>query len=135
MKFFARISGLLFISIQLLFNAGCKKDSTNSQQTISKTPGLLLVVDSLISPVFISEPPDGTKRLFVVDETGKIWIIGSDGKKLPNPFIDITNKMVTLSPSYDERGLLGLAFHPDFKTNGKFYLFYTAPPRAGPPVP
>ncbi len=31
--------------------------------------------------------------------------------------------------------LLGLAFHPDFKTNGKFYLFYTAPPRAGTPVP
>ena len=43
--------------------------------------------------------------------------------------------MVTLSPGYDERGLLGLAFHPDFKSNGKFYLFYTAPPRAGGPEP
>jgi glucose/arabinose dehydrogenase len=43
--------------------------------------------------------------------------------------------MVTLSPGYDERGLLGLAFHPQFKTNHKFYVFYTAPPRAGTPVP
>jgi glucose/arabinose dehydrogenase len=41
--------------------------------------------------------------------------------------------MVSLSPAYDERGLLGFAFHPDFKTNGKFYVFYTAPPRAGGP--
>jgi len=135
MKFFSRISGLLFISIQLLLNIGCEKDGANSQPTIPKTPGLSMIADSLVSPVVISEPPDSSKRLFVVDETGKIWIIGADGKKLTTPFIDITSKMVTLSPSYDERGLLGLAFHPDFKTNGKFYLFYTAPPRAGTPVP
>jgi len=43
--------------------------------------------------------------------------------------------MVSLFPDYDERGLLGFAFHPDFKTNGKFYLFYTAPPRPGGPEP
>ncbi|MEJ0082713.1 MAG: PQQ-dependent sugar dehydrogenase [Puia sp.] len=103
--------------------------------TTPKTPGLQLVTDSMVAPVVVAEPPDGSKRLFVVDEIGKIWIIGSDGKKLANPFIDITSKMVTLSPSYDERGLLGLAFHPDFKTNGKFYLFYTAPPKPGMPVP
>jgi len=42
---------------------------------------------------------------------------------------------VTLNGGYDERGLLGLAFHPDFKTNGKFYLFYSVPPRAGGPQP
>jgi glucose/arabinose dehydrogenase len=135
MNLFARISGSFIISAILFLNAGCKKDSSNTATPVNKTPGLQLVTDSLISPVVISEPPDGTKRLFVVDETGKIWIIGADGKKLTTPFIDIASKMVTLSPSYDERGLLGLAFHPDFKSNGKFYLFYTAPPRAGTPVP
>ncbi|WP_431215823.1 PQQ-dependent sugar dehydrogenase [Puia sp. P3] len=40
-----------------------------------------------------------------------------------------------LNANYDERGLLGLAFHPDFKSNGKFYLFYSAPPHAGGPKP
>jgi glucose/arabinose dehydrogenase len=145
MKHVARIAGSLLIIIQLFIHAGCSKNTSYSNTpppppgdttvTTNKTPGLQLVVDSLVAPVFIAEPPDGSKRLFVVDETGKIWIIGADGKKLATPFIDMTNKMVTLSPSYDERGLLGLAFHPDFKTNGKFYLFYTAPPRAGMPVP
>lgn len=101
----------------------------------AKTPGLQLVVDNLISPIVIAEPPDGSHRLFVVDELGQIWIIGADGKKLTTPFIDVSGKMVTLSPSYDERGLLGLAFSPNFKSNGKFYLFYTAPPRPGTPIP
>jgi len=52
---------------------------------------------------------------------------------LATPFIDLTSKLVTLSPGYDERGLLSITFHPNFKTNKKFYVFYTAPPRAGGP--
>ena len=103
--------------------------------TTVKTPALQLIADSMIAPLVISEPADGSKRLFIADETGTIWIIGADGKKLATPFIDISGRMVPLSASYDERGLLGMAFHPDFKTNGKFYLFYTAPPMAGTPVP
>jgi glucose/arabinose dehydrogenase len=134
MKSFVTFKGILFISLLFLVITRCKKDNANNSTT-PKTPGLQLVVDSLVSPVFISEPPDGSKRLFVVDEIGKIWIIGSDSKKIATPFIDVTSKMVSLSPAYDERGLLGLAFSPDFKTNGKFYIFYTAPPRPGTPVP
>src|SRR5258706_8707359 len=110
MKSFIRIPGILFISFQLLIILSCKKDYTNTTPSTNKTAGLQLVADSMVSPVVIAEPPDSTKRLFIADETGKIWIIGADGKKLANPFIDITNKMVTLSPNYDERGLLGLAF-------------------------
>jgi glucose/arabinose dehydrogenase len=143
MKVIVRISGLFIITILLLTNSGCKKSNSytappppmDSTGTTTKTPGLQVVADGLVAPIGVFEPPDGSKRLFVIDEIGKIWIIGADGKKISTPFIDITSKMVTLSPSYDERGLLGLAFHPDFKTNGKFYLFYTAPPRAGTPVP
>jgi len=113
MKSFAAFTGSLFVFFQLLIITGCKKDHNSSPA--NKTPGLQLVTDNLISPVGVAEPPDGTKRLFIVDELGKIWIIGADGKKLANPFIDLASKMVTLNPSYDERGLLGLAFHPDFK--------------------
>ncbi len=133
MKSFVAFTGMLFVTFFLLIGAGCKKDHNSAPA--NKTPGLQLVTDNLISPVALAEPPDDTHRLFIVDELGKIWIIGADGKKLAAPFIDMASKMVTLSPGYDERGLLGLAFHPQYKTNGKFYLFYTAPPRPGIPVP
>jgi glucose/arabinose dehydrogenase len=126
--------GILFVFSQIIVSYGCKKDNSNTM-TNNQQPSLQLVTDGLISPVALVEPPDGTKRLFVVDELGQIWIIGADGKKLSTPFIDISSKMVSLSPSYDERGLLDIAFSPDYKTNGKFYLFYTAPPRPGTPVP
>jgi glucose/arabinose dehydrogenase len=135
MKFFATASGMLFICLLVISTSSCKKNNNNNNPPANVTPGLQLVADSLISPVAFAEAPDNSKRLFIVDEIGKIWIVGADGKKLTTPFIDITSKMVTLDPSYDERGLLGLAFHPDFKTNGKFYIFYTAPPRPGTPVP
>jgi glucose/arabinose dehydrogenase len=115
--------------------AGSCKKSNQPAPPSNSTPDLQLVTDGLVSPVALAEPPDNSNRLFIVDQTGKVWIVGSDGKKLATPFIDMASKMVAISPGYDERGLLGLAFHPQFKTNGKFYLFYTAPPRPGTPVP
>jgi glucose/arabinose dehydrogenase len=88
---------------------------------------LKLVADGLGHPVRAVSPPDGSGRLFIADQVGKVWIVASNGTMLDVPFIDISGLMVSLSPSYDERGLLGLAFHPDYKTNGKFYLYYSAP--------
>jgi glucose/arabinose dehydrogenase len=133
--------------INFLFLAGCKKMDTPATQdeTLSKQRDnihlaqsrnldLQMLLDNLVSPVTLLESPDNTHRLFVVDQVGQIWILDANGHKLPQPFIDVSSKMVGLSPFYDERGLLGLAFHPNFKTNGKFYLFYTAPPPAGGPT-
>lgn len=97
---------------------------------------LKLIAKDFVSPIGVVDPSDGTKRLFVIDQVGKIWITDDAGTRLTNPFIDITGKLVSpLTPQYDERGLLGLAFHPDYKNNGKFYLFYTAPPLSGGPQP
>lgn len=134
MKHTNTYAGFTMLFSFLLILSNCKKNS-NPIPITNAVPDLQLVTDSLISPVALAEPPDSSHRLFIVDETGKIWIIGSDGKKITTPFIDVSSKMVTLNASYDERGLLGLAFHPQFKANGKFYLFYTAPPRPGMPVP
>src|SRR5229473_8669340 len=119
MKPFAAFAGILSFSFLLLILAACKKDHNPST---NNTPGLQLVTDNLVSPIAVAEPPDGTKRLFIADQVGKIWIIGADGKKLTDPFIDLTGKIVSLNPQYDERGLLGIAFHPQFNTNRKFYL-------------
>lgn len=123
---------MLFTSIALLMQS-CKKHDIH--QPLFGALDLKLIADNLTSPVTVVDAPDNSKRLFVVDQVGKVWIITRDGKKLPDPFIDVSSEMVNLMPQYDERGLLGLAFHPNFKNNGKFYLFYTAPARDGGPQP
>ncbi|MBD0352606.1 MAG: PQQ-dependent sugar dehydrogenase [Flavisolibacter sp.] len=123
----------IIIPICLIMSViGCKK---HADQPANVTPNLTLVADNLVSPLSVVEPPDDTKRLFIVDQNGKVWIVPPNGTMLSTPFLDLTGKMVNLSANYDERGLLSLAFHPNFKTNGKFYVFYTAPPRAGGPQP
>ncbi|KAA9346207.1 PQQ-dependent sugar dehydrogenase [Adhaeribacter soli] len=89
---------------------------------------------TFVSPLALMEAPDETNRLFVLDQVGKIYVIDAAGTMMTDPFLDVSAKMVTLNPQYDERGLLGLAFHPDYKTNGKFYVYYSAPLKAGAPA-
>jgi len=69
--------------------------------------------------------PAGDDRKFVIEQFGKVRIIDGDGNLLPNPFLDIRNKIVNQFHDFDERGLLGLTFHPDFANNGKFYVAYS----------
>jgi len=78
---------------------------------------LQTVISGLDRPVFVAAPP-GDSRLFVVEQTGDIEIV-EDGVKRSTPFLD-------LAVTFDsEKGLLGLAFHPDYTDNGKFYVNYT----------
>ena len=85
----------------------------------------------LIAPVALTNAGDGTNRIFVVDQRGKIQII-QNGALLPTPFLNIESILVPERQGFDERGLLGLAFHPDYGTpnasgEGKFYVYYSAP--------
>lgn len=74
------------------------------------------------APVDIQIAPDGSKRMFVVEQGGTIKVFqNSKDVASASTFLDIKNKVT----SGGERGLLGLAFHPDFKTNGYFYVNYT----------
>ncbi|MBI5668732.1 MAG: PQQ-dependent sugar dehydrogenase [Chloroflexi bacterium] len=77
---------------------------------------------------------DGSGRLFIVDQAGLIRIVGPDGTLMPEPFLDMTGQIVPLRTDYDERGLLGLAFHPDYANNGRIFIYYTAPLREGAPA-
>ncbi|HKQ49774.1 MAG TPA: PQQ-dependent sugar dehydrogenase [Phycisphaerae bacterium] len=86
--------------------------------------GLQLVADGLTAPVDLAAPPDGSGRLFVVDQPGRIRVIDAGGGLLPTPFLDVADRVVSLSAAYDERGLLGMAFHPDYASNGRFFVFY-----------
>ncbi len=63
----------------------------------------------------------GDNRLFIVERSGKIWICDANGNKSATPFLDISAKVYTAD---DEQGLLGLAFHPQYKSNGYFYVNY-----------
>ncbi|MFY1643282.1 PQQ-dependent sugar dehydrogenase [Methanoculleus bourgensis] len=95
--------------------------------------GLELVAQNFTSPMMVTSPDDGTGRLFVVDQIGVVKIVDANGTTLPEPFLDLRGNLANLSPTYDERGLLSIAFHPDYRTNGKVYAFYSAPLRSEAP--
>ncbi len=90
---------------------------------------LELLADGFTTPVEFVSSYDGTGRMFLVDQIGVVKIINNQGEVLEDNFLDLRNRMVELSPNFDEKGLLGLAFHPDFKENGRFFVHYSAPPR------
>ena len=104
-----------------------------AQQEDAPAVGLRLVADGLTSPVTVVAPPDASGRRFVVDQVGVIRILTADGELLPQPFLDLRSRIVPLDPEYDERGLLGLTFHPGYAGNGRFVVYYSAPLRPGAP--
>ena len=77
------------------------------------------------TPVFLTHAGDGTNRVFVVQQDGNILVFPNDSAVASgSTFLHITSKLSAVS---GEQGLLGLAFHPQYKTNGYFYVNYTAP--------
>ncbi len=78
---------------------------------------------SIFRPLWLCEPPDGSKRLFVAQQDGMVLIMPKDrSSKETNVFLDITDRKPL---EKNEEGLLGFTFHPKFKKNGKFYIFYS----------
>src|SRR5687768_5738205 len=102
-------------------------------QDDSSTVGLQLIAEGFTSPVAMVAVPDGTGRLFIVDQIGLVHILMPDGTMLDQPFLDVRSKLVALDPGFDERGLLGLAFHPNYAENGRFFVYYSAPLREEAP--
>lgn len=84
-----------------------------------------LVADNLPSPLGVVFPNDGTGRSFIYDQTGTVKVI-QNGAVLPTPLLNVSSRLVPLGVlgqpgTYDERGLIGFALHPDFATNHKVY--------------
>lgn len=88
---------------------------------------LTMVADGFTRPLLVTNAGDGSNRLFVVEQTGVIWVV-ENGVRLDAPFLDVSDlispEALNLS-GYSERGLLGLAFHPSYEENGQFYINYT----------
>ena len=83
---------------------------------------LQTVTAVLSSPVFLTAPTGDVGRVFIVEQGGLIRILNSlDGTPRATPFLDVAGLIVTGG----ERGLLGMAFDPNYAGNGRFYIYYT----------
>lgn len=108
----------IFIVIFLALTFSCKTEEGKHLIPVD----FKKVASGLTAPVKITNANDKSDRLFVVEQRGTIRVI-TNGKLSPGFFLDIRENVV----SGGEKGLLGLAFHPDFSQNGLFYINYTTP--------
>ncbi|BDG70344.1 PQQ-dependent sugar dehydrogenase [Roseomonas fluvialis] len=98
---------------------------------IAFTPGLAVnsivatrIAEGLAKPIAVAAPPDESGRLFILERDGLLKVMGlATGTIAPTPALDLTGQIAITG----ERGLLGLAFHPDFATNGRFFVFLSQP--------
>ncbi len=92
------------------------RSTAQTQTTIQLQPFL----SGLSQPVLITHARDGSNRLFIVEQTGLIKVL-QPGSTTPTTFLDLTSKRVFGG----EQGVLGLAFHPEYETNRRFFVNYT----------
>ncbi|MEE2665033.1 MAG: PQQ-dependent sugar dehydrogenase [Myxococcota bacterium] len=112
----------LHVGALAVFAAGCLWGGSGLAATPLTSE---LVVGGLDQPLFVTAAPGDESRLFVVEQAGRIRIVDLTAEPpalVATAFLDITDRVVN---DANERGLLGLAFHPDFQNNGWFYVDYT----------
>lgn len=121
----------------LLTSLGACKQSTTKQAQENNTSekfikgsnlqiGFEEIIKNLNSPIAMVDASDEKSRFLIAEQGGTIRVF-EDGKMLEKPFLNVKNKMIKLNEFYDERGLLGLALHPNYTNNGLFYIYYSAP--------
>ncbi|MDQ6829038.1 MAG: PQQ-dependent sugar dehydrogenase, partial [Gemmatimonadota bacterium] len=106
-------------SVPVNSSATASASVTYALNTTTIALRLETVASGFSSPLYVTAPP-GDARLFVVEQTGGIRII-ANGAVLPTPFLDLSSRI----SSGGERGLLSLAFHPQYATNGFFFVNFT----------
>ena len=144
-----RISAIALVAIALLFSSTVAALATHDDVIVEPIPAsdvqvaLETVAGGFVSPVWAINAPGDSRRIFVVDQVGTITAVKLDPTKnrnIPdrlevlNVGVDGLDLLVPLGAfgpgSFDERGLLGLAFHPEYEHNGLIYT-YTSEPVAG----
>ncbi len=99
----------------------CTVPCASGTPVAGRVPLRLVPIGNFTAPIFLTSPPGDTGRIFVGERAGTIQIQRDDGSRPAGKFLDIS--AVTRTGS--ERGLLGFAFHPDYATNGLFYVYYS----------
>lgn len=108
---------VLFAAILIAVSVSSFGQGIPAAHTIRLQP---FISSGLIQPVFMTSPRDGTNRLFIVQQSGIIRVL-QPGSTTPTDFLNITTRVLCCG----ERGLLGLAFHPQYTTNRRFFVYYT----------
>lgn len=108
--------------------SGCADDGSNQGSSPPSPPSTSLrlqsISTSLSAPVFMTAPAQDTSHLFIVEQGGRIRIFDvTTNSLLARPFLTISGLLSTGG----ERGLLGMAFDPQYETNRQFYVYYTNP--------
>ncbi|XP_030643243.1 HHIP-like protein 2 [Chanos chanos] len=86
---------------------------------------LMEVANGLRNPVLMLHSGDDTHRMFVAEQLGFVWVFLGDGSRVEQPFLDMSGEVLTTPWLGDERGFLGLAFHPHYRDNGRFFIYYS----------
>ncbi len=126
---------ILLISMMLIFSGQivAQDDSTDTSDIVRTRTGapdpadfrLVEVINGLQTPLYATGAGDDSGRLFVLEQSGRIWILQNDILQ-STPFIDLSGAVSQdVLNGYSERGLLGLAFHPNFSENGYFFVNFT----------
>ncbi len=112
----------LLVAFLSLAPGGAARTSPGPHNAAAESVDIVLepVLAGLNSPIYVTNAHDGSNRLFVVEQPGRIKVF-QPGASTPTVFLDITSRVL----SGGERGLLGLAFHPQFSTNRRFFVNYT----------
>ena len=135
MKIIFRKCNLIVLPLMLMLSSmGFSKTFVDALPVTEKIYSLKLVTSELKNPIGMQVAPGDKSRLYVFTQPGRIAVIKNG--KVTGTFLDLRNGSTgshivsnfakTGFAPFDERGLLGLAFHPDFASNGKFYVYYSA---------
>jgi glucose/arabinose dehydrogenase len=120
---FLRLRLIFFVGLGLLIlypvAALANHTSLNGTMRLEK------VASGLKYPVGIVNAGDGSDRLFIIEQSGRVKIF-QDGALLPTPFLNLHSKLPISEniPTGDESGLLNIVFHPDFENNARFFVYY-----------
>lgn len=103
----------------LLAGVGSAYGTSAEAATVNLEP----VAEGLTHPVDLRTAPDG--RIYFLEQPGRVRVM-ENGELRDEPFLDITGSVIDLDDEFDERGLLGIAFHPDYEENGRFFVYYSS---------
>src|SRR5215471_2972792 len=112
---------LIFCSTTLQTSASSEQDyHLDNRIAAVEAVQLQSIISGLSNPLYVTHANDGTNRLFILEQAGRIRVV-QPGASTSTVFLDIVNSVL----SGGERGLLGLAFHPQYSVNGRFFVYYT----------
>lgn len=119
LRYIVFLAGIALIISDCCFSSPTRAGSQVAVDQVELEP----VLSGLASPVYVTGAGDGSNRLFIIEQGGRIKVL-QPGETTPSVFLNITSRVL----SGGERGLLGLAFHPDFENNRRFFVDYTRQP-------